>query len=84
MIYRYLDGINQAFPDVVYEVNSFVADIKFVKATTHRNTLYTNRKADYEHFFWYDELHPSLQVDKAIAKEFINVIKGTSKYATYW
>jgi phospholipase/lecithinase/hemolysin len=36
------------------------------------------------HFFWYDELHPSQQTDKAIAKEFINVIKGTSKYTTYW
>ena len=37
-----------------------------------------------DHFFWYDELHPSQQVDKAIAKEFINVVKGSSKYATYW
>ena len=36
------------------------------------------------HFMWYDELHPSQQTDEAIAKEFINVVKGTSKYATYW
>lgn len=36
------------------------------------------------HFLWYDELHPSQQTDEAIAHEFINVIKGTSQYATYW
>jgi hypothetical protein len=33
---------------------------------------------------WYDELHPSEQTDKAIAREFVNVVKGASKYATYW
>jgi phospholipase/lecithinase/hemolysin len=37
-----------------------------------------------DHFLWYDELHPSQQTDKTIAKEFANVVKGTSKYATYW
>ena len=36
------------------------------------------------HFFWYDELHPSQQTDEAIAHEFVNVVRGTSKYATYW
>jgi phospholipase/lecithinase/hemolysin len=36
------------------------------------------------HFFWYDELHPSQQTDEAIAHEFVNVVKGTSQYATYW
>jgi len=37
-----------------------------------------------DHFMWYDELHPSQQTDKTIAKEFVNVVKGSSKYATYW
>lgn len=37
-----------------------------------------------DHFLWYDELHPSEQTDKVIAKEFISVVKGSSKYATYW
>jgi hypothetical protein len=41
IIYRYLAGINGPFPDVVYEVNSFVADTRF-----KTNTLYTNRRAD--------------------------------------
>jgi hypothetical protein len=46
IIYRYLAGIYGPFPDVVYEVNSFVADTKFINATTKTNTLYTNRRAD--------------------------------------
>ncbi|KAG9231626.1 GDSL lipase/esterase, partial [Amylocarpus encephaloides] len=51
-------------------------------ATGQKCTSQTSVGAD--HFFWYDELHPSQQVDKAIASEFLNVVKGTSKYATYW
>jgi len=46
IIYRYLASINIPFPDVVYEVNSFVADANFINATTNSNTLYTNRKSD--------------------------------------
>ena len=46
MIYRYLAGIDGPFPDVVYEVDSFVADTTFVNATTNTNTLYTDRDAN--------------------------------------
>lgn len=35
-------------------------------------------------FLWYDELHPTERTDQIIAKEFASVVKGTSKYATYW
>lgn len=45
-INRYLASINGPFPDVVYEVQAFIADTKFINATTHTNTLYTNRKKD--------------------------------------
>jgi len=43
-----------------------------------------NSPLSLDHFLWYDELHPTQQTDKAIAKEFANVVKGSSKYATYW
>jgi hypothetical protein len=33
---------------------------------------------------WYDELHPSEQTDRVIAREFVDVVKGGSKWATYW
>ncbi|KAA8571849.1 hypothetical protein EYC84_001809 [Monilinia fructicola] len=35
-------------------------------------------------YMWYDELHPSQGTDRVIAHEFLNVVNGTSKYATYW
>lgn len=45
IIYRYLEyGI--PFPDVVYEISAFEADIKYVNTSTHANTLYTDRKSD--------------------------------------
>ncbi|KAL4872622.1 hypothetical protein BDV12DRAFT_182959 [Aspergillus spectabilis] len=33
---------------------------------------------------WYDDLHPSAQTDQVIAREFVEVVKGRSKWATYW
>jgi len=46
IIYRYLASISGPFPDVVYEVEAYIADTKYVNASTHTNTLYTNLHAD--------------------------------------
>ncbi|KAK4959791.1 hypothetical protein LTR10_002679 [Elasticomyces elasticus] len=35
-------------------------------------------------FLWYDELHPSEQTERIVAQNFVDVVKGISKYATYW
>ena len=35
-------------------------------------------------FLWYDILHPSEQTDRIIAKEFVQVISGSSGYAAYY
>ncbi|KAI9710306.1 MAG: hypothetical protein M1820_002800 [Bogoriella megaspora] len=35
-------------------------------------------------YMWYDILHPSEQVDRIIAQNFVDVVKGASKWATYW
>lgn len=37
-----------------------------------------------DHYMWYDDLHPSQKTDEAIAHEFVSVVAGSSKYATYW
>jgi hypothetical protein len=34
--------------------------------------------------FRYDELHPSEQTDRIIAKNFVDILDGSSKYATYY
>jgi hypothetical protein len=33
---------------------------------------------------WYDELHPSEQTDRVVAREFIKVVGEGSKWATYY
>ncbi|KAK4496783.1 hypothetical protein PRZ48_012766 [Zasmidium cellare] len=35
-------------------------------------------------YMWYNNLHPSEQTDRVIARNFVDVIKGNSKWATYW
>ena len=35
-------------------------------------------------FMWYDELHPSEQTDRVVAKEFLGVLNGDSGWAKYW
>jgi hypothetical protein len=35
-------------------------------------------------FMWYDDLHPSEQSDRIVAREFVNVVRGTSNWTTYW
>lgn len=35
-------------------------------------------------YLWYDELHPSEQADRVVAREFVGVVSGKSKWASYW
>ncbi len=35
-------------------------------------------------YLWRDFLHPSEQAGRVVAKEFLNVVSGNSKYATYF
>lgn len=83
----------------VFDVNSFIADIYYnptkylpspanVKGVYHScavsGTPCVNSTLPLDHFLWYDELHPSEKADEIIAKEFIKVVGGKSKFAKYW
>ena len=35
-------------------------------------------------FLWFDELHPSTQTDRVVAREFLGVLDGGSRWAEYW
>jgi hypothetical protein len=35
-------------------------------------------------FEWFDDLHPSEQSDRILAREFLKVVDGNSNYATYY
>ncbi|KAK4997235.1 hypothetical protein LTR66_003320 [Elasticomyces elasticus] len=42
------------------------------------------RSSNPDSFLWFDELHLSEQTARIIAQNFVNVIKGASKWAMYW
>ena len=52
----------------------------------HCNTTGGDCKANKhpDSFMWFDELHPSQQTERVIARNFLDVVKGASKWATYW
>lgn len=37
-----------------------------------------------ESFMWFDYSHPSQRTEQIIAEAFVEVVKGRSKWATYW
>ncbi|KAF2443003.1 carbohydrate esterase family 16 protein [Karstenula rhodostoma CBS 690.94] len=41
-------------------------------------------RSDRDSYLWYDELHPSEQVDRVVAREFVGVLGGASRWAKYW
>jgi phospholipase/lecithinase/hemolysin len=52
--------------------------------TGYANNVNGSNNTSPDSFMWYDELHPSEQTDRVIAREFVNVVKGGSKWAAYW
>lgn len=83
-----------------FDVNSLMTDIYYhpenylngtaplnVEGVVHDCNLQGQNcttAASPDSFVWYDPLHPSEQTDRIIAKEFLSVMSGKSKYATYW
>jgi len=43
-----------------------------------------NQEAPYDTFLWYDQLHPTQATMSIVAKEFVNVVDGISKYGKYF
>lgn len=84
----------------VFDVNGLVTDIwnhpaGYLNGTAPLNVkgydshcsltgLNCTRTDSPDSFLWYDELHPSEQTDRIIAKSFVDVVRGESKWATYW
>jgi phospholipase/lecithinase/hemolysin len=52
--------------------------------TSGDNCEYEYDNTNPDAFMWWDELHPSEQVHKIIAREVIETLDGRSRYATYW
>lgn len=41
-------------------------------------------QSDRDSYEWYDPLHPSEQTSRVVAREFVSVLGGKSKFANYW
>ncbi|KAF2002375.1 carbohydrate esterase family 16 protein [Amniculicola lignicola CBS 123094] len=81
-----------------FDVNSLITDMwkepkKYFTGTAnvtdyinHCNAEGKNcvKQSAVENYLWYDELHPSEAANKIIAKEFVGVLGGGSKWAKYW
>jgi phospholipase/lecithinase/hemolysin len=48
------------------------------------NNCVTVNGTDRDSYAWFDELHPSEQTSRVVAREFVEVLGGASKWATYW
>lgn len=84
----------------IFDTNSLMTDIynnptqyldspanvtgQYYKCDPTGTTCTTQEGRAASEYLWYDELHPSQRTDTVIAKEFVKVVEGTSKYATYW
>ncbi|KAI7706280.1 SGNH hydrolase, partial [Hortaea werneckii] len=84
----------------VYDVHGLMTDIhnnpsQYLNGTAPLNvTGHVNQcnvtggdcvaSASPDSFLWYDELHPSEQTERVVARTFVEVVKGASQWATYW
>jgi phospholipase/lecithinase/hemolysin len=51
---------------------------------TGEECVFRNDGESPDSFMWWDELHPSEQVHRLLAKEVLETLDGRSEYATYW
>lgn len=83
----------------IYDVNSLLTDVYHnpteyfeapanvtghYYACVYNSSVCNTSQFPLHSFMWYDELHPSERTDEIVAKEFLNVVRGNSSYATYW
>jgi hypothetical protein len=85
---------------VNFDVTSLITDIhsnpsKYLNGTAPLNVTGVVHKCDPQganctmadspdSYMWYDEIHPSQQTSRIVAKEFLSVLSGMSRWASYW
>jgi phospholipase/lecithinase/hemolysin len=83
-----------------FDVNSLMTDMwmnpsAYLNGTAPLNVTGTVNQCDVQgqncmkaaspdSYLWFDDLHPSEQTDRIVAREFVGVVGGASKWATYW
>ncbi|KAM7199893.1 GDSL lipase/esterase [Naviculisporaceae sp. PSN 640] len=69
----------QRYLDAPYNVTGYWRQCE---ATNNQNCVDRTDLGPMSGFLWYDELHPSEKADSVIAKHFLDVVAGKSKYGT--
>jgi hypothetical protein len=70
--------------DIYNNPSQYLNGSALLDVTGYANNVNGSNNTSPDSFMWYDELHPSEQTDRVTAREFVNVVKGGSKWATYW
>jgi hypothetical protein len=78
----------------IYDVHSLLTDIynnpsNYLNGSAPLNvtgwvTAGSTGASSPDSYMWYNQLHPSVQTDRIVAQNFLGVVNGTSKWATYW
>ncbi|KAJ5740990.1 hypothetical protein N7493_000862 [Penicillium malachiteum] len=92
--------IANRYPDssfAIYDTHSLIKDVwenpqnylngtvpYNVTSSIHRCGSACDSEDVRDSYMWYDDLHPSQQTDRVVAREFVKVVKGQSEWATYW
>lgn len=71
------------FHDIYFDPETYLNGTAPANVTSYITRSKETRKSP-DSFLWHDNLHPSEQTDRIIAKNFVEVLNGTSKYAQYW
>ncbi|KAK5169906.1 uncharacterized protein LTR77_005884 [Saxophila tyrrhenica] len=61
-----------------------VSDYEHHCDVSGENCAYEYNHTSPDSFMWWDELHPSEQVHRVIAREVVETLEGRSQYAAYW
>ncbi|RDI77215.1 hypothetical protein Vi05172_g12771 [Venturia inaequalis] len=84
--FAYFD-VNSLFNEMYTNPSAYLNGTAPLNVTSWINRCSGNScpgKLSPDSYLWYDELHPSEQADRNVAKEFVQVFKGGSRFATYW
>ncbi|KAF2774137.1 GDSL lipase/acylhydrolase family protein, partial [Teratosphaeria nubilosa] len=81
--------VNALFTDIYYNPSEYLNGTAPLNTTGYIHHCNLQRAdcttlPDPDSYMWYDELHPSEQTERLVAQNFVDLVKGSSKYATYW
>lgn len=79
-----LFDINSLFQHMYYNPEKYLNGTSPVNVTSYALEPENIMQKSVDSFMWFDMVHPAEQAHRVVAKEFVEVLNGRSKYAQYW